>query len=97
LRAEPQRHVRRCRSRRDPDDPVRASGGRPNRSAPSIAGDGPLTKEEHRHLHEVRCRLDAGAVLAAQAILGEVELSGAVEGLLSLVENCRLQLKAIGQ
>ena len=56
-----------------------------------------MTTDERRHLHEIRCRLDAGAVLAAQAILGEVALPSAVEGLLGLVENCRLQLKAMEQ
>jgi hypothetical protein len=58
---------------------------------------GVVRAEERRHLHEVRVRLDAGATVAAQALLGEVDRTAALEGLVGMIEHCRLHLKAIDQ
>jgi hypothetical protein len=56
-----------------------------------------VTTEEVTHIGEVRARLDAAATMAAQGLLGELELATALRGVLGLVEASRLQLKALGQ
>jgi hypothetical protein len=55
-----------------------------------------VTDDELTHVHEVRARLDSAATLASQALLDEVEMGEALNGLLGLVENARGQLQAIG-